>query len=105
MSGPRGVLYFGAILGVGLLTDMATPLVYGGAALALNIGPGAALISGIGFGLGRSLPGWVAVVVGPLAPPSRVAVRMISAVHWFRWPGAAIGILGLYLTVLAPDFT
>lgn len=95
------MLYFGAILGVGLVTDMSTPLVYGGAALSLGIGPGAAVVYGLGFGLGRSVPGWIAVVVGANVSPSDVAVGMISAVHKFRWPGAAIAAMCLYFVLVA----
>jgi hypothetical protein len=60
---PFGLVYFGALLGFGLVTAMSTPLVYAGAAFAFGIGglPGACY--GFGFALGRSVPGLAGVIL------------------------------------------
>lgn len=51
-----GLVYFGALLGVGLFTQMSTPLVYAGAAASLSQGTTWGALFGFGFGLGRSAP-------------------------------------------------
>lgn len=101
MHGPKGTLYFGAILGVGLLTDMATPLVYGGAALSLTLQVLPAIAYGVGFGLGRAGPAWIAVLVGRRFSPGSVAAQLIGATRFARWPGSAIAAIGLATSVLA----
>jgi hypothetical protein len=52
--GLLGPFYFGAILGTGLLTEAATPLVHAGPLLALGWGPTAGIAYGVGFALGRA---------------------------------------------------
>jgi len=63
-KGPRGVFYFGALLGIGLLTQMTSPLVLGGALVAASSGVWWAVLYGAGFGAGRSLPALSGAVVG-----------------------------------------
>lgn len=89
--GRAGLFYFGAVLGVGLLTEMSTPLVYAGAALAAASGPLAAAAYGVGFGLGRSVPPWVAVAMGDRAVPAVVGLAFIENGHRLRWLGALTG--------------
>lgn len=67
-SRPTGVLYFGALLGVGLLTRMSSPLVHFGAALSLVSGPIGGLGYGIGFGVGRSIPAMAGALIGTRHP-------------------------------------
>lgn len=55
----RGVTYFGSLLGVGILTEMTTPLVIAGFLLAGAWPAPQALVYGLGFGIGRSAPAYV----------------------------------------------
>jgi hypothetical protein len=63
VRGTRGLAYFGALVGIGLLTEVATPLVLAGAFYALAAGLPAGVLYGAGFGLGRSGPALAAVFV------------------------------------------
>jgi hypothetical protein len=88
-----GLSLFGAILGVGLLTEMSTPLVQAGCGLALAQQPLFGLCYGMGFGLGRSTGPWI----GALAP-RRLSMQSLAQpfLDWkanSRW-------LGLILTTL-----
>lgn len=65
VRGTPGLVYFGALLGNGLLTEMSSPLVWAGAGLALVAGPLAALGYGVGFGLGRSATALAGIPLGP----------------------------------------
>lgn len=100
LRGVEGKLYFGAILGIGLLTDMATPLVYGGAALALSLGAFNGATYGVGFGLGRAIPAWFAAGLGRRFSPGTVAARMIGATSVARWPGMSVAAGGIYVSLL-----
>lgn len=51
-----GRVYFGAVLGFGVLTYMTTPLVYAGWLYGAEVGLPLSLLIGAGFGLGRSRP-------------------------------------------------
>lgn len=82
-----GLVYFGALLGVGLLTQMSTPLVYGGALLALASGPMVGLAYGAAFGVGRSLPAWGGAILAGRWDPSTVSHGLIER-------GSLIGRLG-----------
>ena len=55
MSMRVGRVYFGYLLGLGVVTHLTTPLVYALLALSAAAGWQVALALGIGFGLGRSL--------------------------------------------------
>jgi hypothetical protein len=84
-----GRLYFGAILGVGLLTFMATPLVYSIALLAAAVGLPAALMVGAGFGLGRSKPIWLGLRWGGSRDPADVTEHF----GVLTWPDHVVGCL------------
>jgi hypothetical protein len=76
-SGLAGILYFGWILGLAVLTEVSTPFLYTGLTLAAAEGFRWAAAAGIGFGLGRSVP----VLVGLLgsgrdADPHRLALTI-----------------------------
>jgi hypothetical protein len=62
VRGLPGLLYFGALLGVGVITEMSTPLVWAGAVYSAAIGLPGAVFYGLGFGLGRSTPALVSAV-------------------------------------------
>ena len=81
VRGIGGRLYFGALLGAGIVTEMSTPLVSTGIFYGLAGGALVAVCYGFGFGLGRSAPSMAAVPLyrrdidyGPVA--SRVVVSM-----------------------------
>jgi hypothetical protein len=56
--GWAGTAYFGLVLGVTLLTEMATPAVQALAVLGIAAGPAFALTAGAGLGLARSVAPW-----------------------------------------------
>lgn len=73
-----GALAFGAILGIGWLTVVVTPLVWVG--LAASIASGSVIwggLYGVGFGLGRSLQLFSHYFLGP--DSSKVVARTLSA--------------------------
>lgn len=55
-SGPGGTMYFGALLGFGFATRMATPLWYAIPLMGASGSVQSALALGVGVGLGRSWP-------------------------------------------------
>jgi hypothetical protein len=65
-----GTAYFGWILGVTLLTEMATPAVQALAVLGIAAGVPFGLAAGAGLGLARSAAPWL----GALGPPQEPAV-------------------------------
>jgi len=88
------LIYFGALLGVGVLTEMSTPLVWAGVVYSAAAGLPWAIMYGLGFGLGRSMPALAAVpvygrdinygdvaalVVGSLRGPLRYVAVMTAA--------------------------
>ncbi len=95
--GRRGLVYFGAVLGVGLLTEMSTPLVYAGAALSAGTGGFRGLAYGIGFGLGRAMPAWAGAVVGQRFPPGKVGLAFIENYRRLRWVGVLASLTGVML--------
>lgn len=75
-----GRVYFGVLLGAGLLTAMTTPLVFAGAGLAAVNGPGWGVAYGAGFGTGRSIPTFAAVfasATGSDVSPASVTDRLV----------------------------
>jgi hypothetical protein len=98
IRGWLGVVYFGALLGVGLLTEMSTPLVWAGALYSVAVGPGAAATYGIAFGLGRSTP---AIAGGFLGPRVRdhhhvglfVVIDLRSRLRWVGLFASTLGLL------------
>jgi hypothetical protein len=98
--GSAGMLYFGAILGVGILTEMTTPLVFLGPALAVASGFAAALPFALGFAVGRSSP-----VVWSVASRRRITPPMVAEVFdrgrdRFQSLGAVIGMASCILVIL-----
>jgi hypothetical protein len=102
VQGMPGRLYFGALLGAGILTEMSTPLVWSGMFFGLAGGALVAACYGLGFGLGRSAPSLAAV---PLyrhdvdygAVASRVAVSMRQ---FGRHVGVFVATFGAFLCIV-----
>jgi hypothetical protein len=101
--GPAGMLYFGGLLGVGLLTEMSTPLVYAGAALSLSQGLWWGALYGVGFGLGRSAPALAAALIPRRdISPAAIARAMASTNRErSRWLGLATSAGALAFAVTA----
>jgi hypothetical protein len=72
-SRPFGPLYFGGVMGIGLLTAISTPLVYVGVATSIALGSFWGLLYGGGFGIGRAVPAFVGSLVGGRLSPTKVA--------------------------------
>jgi hypothetical protein len=89
--GNIGMLYFGLVLGIGLATQMASPLVYVGAALALGWGMVVALPYGIGFAMGRSIP-VVWALINRRVSAGQVADAFVSGRDRWRKPAALVGL-------------
>lgn len=93
-SGGMGAFAYGVVLGVGLLTVVATPAVWLGLGLSLLLGSWAwGLAFGVGFGSGRS-----AAVAAELFSRSerdigmRVLERQLSRSSPIRFVGVATGV-------------
>lgn len=90
MEARLGRVYFGAILGLGVWTQMTTPLVYALVAYATAVRLPVALLAGVGFGLGRSRP----LVTGLRArgglTPAAVAARFTNPSKCDRLVGCAV---------------
>jgi hypothetical protein len=97
VRGWLGVVYFGALLGVGLLTEMSTPLVWAGALYSVATGPAAAAAYGLGFGLGRSSPAIAGAFLGPrVRDHHRVGLFVVIDLRLkLRWAGLAASTLGI----------
>lgn len=97
IRGWLGVVYFGALLGVGLLTEMSTPLVWTGAIYSVATGPAAAAIYGLAFGVGRSSPAIAGAFLGPrVRDHHRVGLFVVIDLRSrLRWPGLAASALGV----------
>lgn len=103
-KGPMGLVYFGAVLGIGLLTQMASPLVLGGALVAASSGVWWAVLYGTGFGAGRSLPAFSGAMAGlGRLDPGQLAARTISRRRTWatRLAGSAASLLALGLLLSA----
>lgn len=99
--GGLGPFYFGAILGTGLLTEAATPLVHVGPFLGLGWGPVAGIAYGLGFALERSVPVWSAAAVGNRLAPHSVAVFFIENGRRVRRAGSLACLGGVFFTVMS----
>lgn len=94
-----GPAIFGAVLGIGLLTVVVTPLLWAGAIGVIALGaPLAGAVFGVAFGLGRTLD----ILVQGLRwgdDPGRLADRVVGQRLVFRWVGlptsAVVVALGL----------
>ena len=74
--GVAGVFYFGAILGVGLVTEMSTPLVLCGVLSCVLAGPAYGVVYGLGFALGRSSPAFHGAIVKSAFSPGEIVERL-----------------------------
>lgn len=79
--GRLGLVYFGALLALGVRTEMSTPFVWVGALFALTTTPVNALAYGVGFAVGRSAPVLAAAWRSNPRPPASV-VQGVS--RWGR---------------------
>ena len=96
MSTRLGRVYFGYLLGLGVITHLTTPLVYALLALSAAAGWQAALALGIGFGLGRSLLAVAgAVLVDRGGDPGEISTRIITPGTLDRWVGVLGGVVVL----------
>jgi hypothetical protein len=98
-----GRLYFGFLLGLGVLTRLTTPLVY---ALLLVVAASRsaslALAAGLGFGLGRTIPAFVGVaVVGASRDVFAASHRILMQGRLDRLAGVATGSALALLLILA----
>ena len=103
-KGPRGLFYFGALLGIGLLTQMASPLVLAGAFVAASSGLWWAVAYGLGFGAGRSVPVLSGAIsgLGKLDPGQLAARTIRRRLTWAsRLAGSIASLLALGLLLSA----
>jgi hypothetical protein len=101
VGGLTGRAYFGALLGIGILTEMSTPLVWTGVIYSMAAGIPAAPLYGMGFGLGRSAPA-VAAIPAHKRPVDYGAIAV--SVAWalrrpLRYAGAVTGAGGAFIAV------
>ena len=102
MSTRLGRVYFGYVLGLGVITHLTTPLVYALLALSAAAGWQVALALGIGFGLGRSLLAIAgAVLVDRGGDPGELSTRIITPGHVDRWAGAVVGLAVVGVAIAA----
>lgn len=83
-KGSPGLVYFGAVLGIGLLTQMAAPLVYGGALPTLSSSPSWGLAYGAASGVGRSAPAWAGAILAGRWDPTSVSLGLIEKGYGLR---------------------
>jgi cytochrome c biogenesis protein CcdA len=103
-KGPMGLVYFGALLGIGLLTQMTSPLVVGGALLSASSGVRWAVLYGLGFAVGRSVPAFQGAIFGlgvnnAVDLPMRTISRSQSGVT--RIVGSGLSVLALAILTSA----
>jgi hypothetical protein len=96
-QGRRGLAYFGAVLSVGVLTEMTTPLVYAGLAMAGGSGWLGAAGYGVGFALGRSVPPWIAALVPARSSPATLTLFFIQNARRLHPLGVLAGAAGAAL--------
>jgi hypothetical protein len=85
-----GRVYFGGILGLGLATQMTTPLVYALVAFAMAVHFPLAVAAGVGFGLGRSRPVLTGLRWGDKVTPAAVAARFTHPARSDRLIGCGV---------------
>lgn len=101
-SGALGQLYFGTLMGVGILTQMSTPLVYASLLGAASEGVAWALVAGVGFGLGRSMPAVAGAAVGEYASnPHSLYLALTRPRRTARTIGAGLAALCLFTILVA----
>lgn len=90
LFGRFGRLYFGFLLGIGVLTSMTTPLVYVLLFVEASLHPAWAIAAGVGFGIGRSVPALAGVTIGGrIGGPGAAAARITTRTHADRLVGCA----------------
>jgi hypothetical protein len=103
--GNWGMVYFGALLGIGFLTEVSTPLVAAGVVLSLASTATWGAAYGLGFALGRWRPAVVGLVAGyGRGGPGEVVRRMtLSGGTRRRVAGVAttVGALAVYVATAA----
>lgn len=94
--GRRGAAYFGGLLGVGVLTEMSSPLVWTSLVYAAVTGVSTAASYAVGFALGRSTPALAAAVwVGATTDPHEVTIYVVVRLRRYtRWLGVPVAALG-----------
>jgi hypothetical protein len=102
--GIPGLVYFGAILGVGIATEMSTPLVQAGAMGAIWGGAIWGAVYGACFGIGRSSPLWSAALSRDKSrSPASIIEHYVGPLrrHRMRYLGVTAGVL--YLAILGAE--
>ena len=98
--GLAGSAHFGAVMGVGFLTEMSTPFVWVAVAVAAWQGPLWGLLYGTGFAVGRSAPAWLgAILAFRHMSPGAVSLTVLRLRPHFRWPGLVVALSGVVLAV------
>jgi hypothetical protein len=100
--GPLGLVYFGALLGAGVITEMSTPLAYAWIAAAGANGVSWGVIAGLGAGLGRATPAFAgaARLAGAMSPGSIGRYVYADWMRRARWPGALASLATLATLIL-----
>jgi hypothetical protein len=97
--GIRGLVYFGGLLGVGLLTTMTTPLVLAGGVLTALSGPLWGAAYGAGFATGRAAPAFAATALnrGParLTPGDLAQMFTVRGAKMSRSLGGVVALVTL----------
>jgi len=99
---PTGRFYFGAVMGVGLLTHMTTPLVYVFVLLTPSMSYVQALVIASGFATGRSIPilaGFMNVLKRP--DPGDVSVWIVTPRVADRFLGVVVSAASGLLLLMA----
>jgi hypothetical protein len=89
-------------MGVGLLTQMTTPLVYASVLVAVAQGLTWAVVAGAAFGLGRSAPAFAAPWLGARVLPGMVFEYMVRQARKARYAGGVVTLVGLSALFLPP---
>jgi hypothetical protein len=101
--GPLGLAYFGALLGMGVFTEMASPLVIGGALLSITWGAHWGLSYGLSFGVARSMPAFRGAIAGSEGLSIHLPEKAVRRRNQFstRVVGVSVSavLLGLLLLV------
>jgi hypothetical protein len=95
-----GLLYFGGVLGPGILTVMSTPLVWVGVAFCLAGGVVWGVLYGMSFGFGRSVLGLVvASIKGRDLDAGQLTDHVLGMKSRVRWVGLATAVACVGLAV------
>jgi len=97
--GAWGLVYFGALLGMGVLTEMASPLVIGGAWLSIAWGMHWGMSYGLGFGAARSMPAFRGAIAGSEGLSIHLPEKVIRRRNQF-----STRVMGVSLSVVLLSF-